>query len=69
MLLILGVQPKTLQSEPSMHTPTEEELQINHEPTEADMTEKSDLHLFVFVFPMFSPFSLTVKHFETVEAQ
>lgn len=52
-----------------MHTPTEKELQINREPTEADMTEKSDLHFFVSVFPMFSPFSLTVKHFETVEAQ
>lgn len=65
MQLILGVQPKTLQNEPQMRTPSEK---IKHEPTVADTSEKCDLHLFV---SWFSPCikTLTIQHSETVEAQ
>lgn len=52
MLLILGVQPKTLQSEPQMHTPTEMELQVKHEPTVADMSE-SLIYIYLSVLPMY----------------
>lgn len=69
MQLILGVHPKTLQNEPQMHTPTEKELQIKHEPTVADMSEKSDLHLFASVVPMYKNTDHVLVHFETVEAQ
>lgn len=61
-LLILGVQPQALQSEPWMDTPTKKELQTKHEPT------MSDLHL---SDSLFSPHTkvLTIKHFEMAEAQ